>query len=48
MLTLQALSKGCKNDDLKSFMAFPSEVLDHAAIKEDTRVKCKIPSSKET
>ena len=32
--TLQAFSKGCKNDDLKSVIAFPSEVLFDSATKQ--------------
>lgn len=32
--TLQAFSKGCKNDNLKSVIAFPSVVLLNSAIKQ--------------
>ena len=32
--TLQDFSRGCKNDDLKNVIDFPSEVLSHSAIKQ--------------
>lgn len=32
--TLQDFSRGCKNDDLKNLIDFPSEVLSHSAIKQ--------------
>jgi hypothetical protein len=31
---LQDFSRGCKNDDLKNLIDFPSEVLSHSAIKQ--------------
>lgn len=32
--TLQDFSSGCKNDDLKNLIDFPSEVLSHSAVKQ--------------
>lgn len=32
--TLQDFSRGCKNDDLKNLIDFPSEVFSHSATKK--------------
>lgn len=32
--TLQDFSRGCKNDDLKNLIDFPSEVLSHSAVEQ--------------